>query len=54
LAAELRDGLHVEARLIRGDSGVFDVMVDGDCVYSKAETGRFPNPGEVLASIQSR
>jgi len=31
-----------------GSKGVFDVTVDGDLLYSKAETGRHANPGEVL------
>jgi predicted Rdx family selenoprotein len=31
-----------------GSKGVFDVTVDGDLIYSKAETGRHAEPGEVL------
>ena len=31
-----------------GEKGVFDVTVDGDLIYSKHETGRHANPGEVL------
>lgn len=34
--------------LTTGSKGVFDVSVDGDLVYSKAETGRHAEPGEVL------
>ena len=52
MAAELREGLDVEAELVAGGGGIFDVTVDGELVYSKHETGRFPNPGEVLAAIQ--
>lgn len=37
-----------ELVLVTGGSGVFDVVVDGDLIYSKAETGRHANPGEVL------
>ncbi len=37
-----------ELTLITGDKGVFDVTVDGDMLYSKAETGRHAEPGEVL------
>ena len=36
-------------RLVTGDKGVFDVTVDGDLIYSKAETGRHAEDGEVLA-----
>lgn len=34
--------------VITGDKGVFDVVVDDDTLYSKAETGRHAEPGEVL------
>lgn len=30
-----------------GSKGVFDVSVDGELLYSKAETGRHAEPGEV-------
>jgi len=31
--------------------GVFEVQVDGKLVFSKKELGRFPEPGEVEATI---
>lgn len=34
--------------LTTGSKGVFDVVVDGELLYSKAETGRHAEPGEVL------
>ena len=34
--------------LITGDKGVFDVAVDGDLLYSKADSGRHAEPGEIL------
>ena len=34
--------------LTTGEKGVFDVTVDGELIYSKHETGRHANPGEVL------
>ena len=45
-----------EARveLDRGSGGVFDVFVDGDLVYSKADTGRFPSQGEVSRLLKAR
>ena len=30
-----------------GSKGIFDVTVDGDLLYSKHETGRHAEPGEV-------
>ena len=35
-------------RLVTGDKGVFDVWVDGDLIYSKDETGRHAEPGEMV------
>ena len=33
--------------LDRGGGGVFQVYADEKLVYTKAETGRFPKPGEI-------
>ena len=37
-----------DLRLVTGENGVFDVTVDGDLIYSKAQTGRHAEPDEVL------
>ena len=46
----LRDYQHViaELTLITGSKGVFDVVVDGELLYSKGRTGRHAEEGEVL------
>lgn len=44
----------MSARLVKGSGGVFDVKVDGRLVYSKFETGRFPEPGEVVGLLRGR
>ena len=38
-----------ETKTIGGAKGIFDVIVDGEMLYSKFETGRHAEPGEVLA-----
>ena len=38
-----------DLRIVMGGSGVFDVAVDGELIYSKKETGRHAEDGEVLA-----
>ena len=38
-----------DLRLVMGTKGVFDVTVDGEMLYSKHETGRHAEDGEVLA-----
>lgn len=40
--------------LLTGSQGVFDVTVDDDLIYSKAQTGRQAAPGEVLAALEAR
>ncbi len=43
----------IEAKLIAGSGGVFDVFVDGILVYSRSKTGRFPNPGELVEKLRT-
>jgi len=52
VAEELREAFGAEANLIPGKDGIFDVIVDGKLVFSKSETGRFPNPGEVTSKLK--
>ncbi|MDJ0790191.1 MAG: Rdx family protein [Myxococcota bacterium] len=47
-------GADAQVELIRGDDGIFDVCVEGDRIYSKHATGRFPENDEVIASLRSR
>ena len=42
----------VEAELVRGGGGIFDIVADGDLVFSKYEVGRFPNSEEVLDKLR--
>ena len=35
-----------------GSAGVFDVVIDGETIYSKHVTGRHAEPGEVLALLR--
>lgn len=41
-------------RLIKGANGVFEVVVDGELVFSKRSVGRFPDDGEVAETIRER
>lgn len=41
-------------KLIPSRGGVFEVVVDGDLVYSKKATGRHAEYEEVAAEIRSR
>ena len=41
-----------DVRLIPGGSGVFDVTVDDELIYSKHETGRHADSGEISALFE--
>ncbi len=42
----------MEPRLIKGDNGIFDVKLDGNMIFSKHQTGRFPESEEVLTKLR--
>jgi predicted Rdx family selenoprotein len=42
-------GQGVDARAMPGGKGQFDVVRDGELVYSKRETGRFPDEAEIAS-----
>ena len=47
LAAELRESAQIEATLIEGSRGIFDVHADDRLIFSKHVVERFPFLGEV-------
>ena len=44
----------MDAELIQGDNGVFDVVVDSERIFSKHEAGRFPEDEEILAQLRDQ
>ena len=52
MAAAIQEEFGTDARLAKGDSGVFDVFVDGRAVFSKHEAGRFPEDAEILEMLR--
>jgi selenoprotein W-related protein len=54
LAASIQEELGLEAKLIRGRGGVFEVRLDGETLFSKKRSGRFPEAGEVEKLIAAR
>ncbi|HBC47601.1 MAG TPA: hypothetical protein DEO84_05245 [candidate division Zixibacteria bacterium] len=41
----------VKSKLIKSSGGLFEVTVDGKKIFSKKETGRFPENLEILETI---
>ena len=52
LADEIGKAFDVHVNLVPGSGGIFNVIVDGDVIFSKFKTGRFPKPGEVARELQ--
>ena len=40
--------------MIPSSGGVFEVSVNGKKIYSKLQTGEFPDPGALLKDIKAR
>jgi len=49
LKTELPPATPVVVTLTPLGKGIFDVVVDGDLIYSKYQTGRFPRKQEITA-----
>ena len=52
LAVAISDDFGVEAELIEGKNGIFDIVVDGDLIFSKQKVGRFPENSEILEMLR--
>jgi selT/selW/selH-like putative selenoprotein len=44
----------VVAKLIKSSGGVFEVMIDGELVFSKKATGDFPDEMQLVKKISTR
>ena len=53
MAAKIQDALGAESFLIEGAGGIFDVNVDGKLVYSKHETGDFPDEDALVGELRA-
>ena len=53
MAASIKDETGVESELICGGGGIFDVVVDGEMIFSKHEADRFPEPDEILSKLRN-
>ena len=51
MAAAIQGETGVEAELIPGGNGIFDVVVDSKKIFSKYEMDRFPENGEILSML---
>jgi selT/selW/selH-like putative selenoprotein len=49
----LSQELGVEPSLVRGERGVFDVLVGDKLIFSKHREGRFPSEFEIVKAIRA-
>ena len=54
LAEAINGKLGIKSKLIEGSHGIFDVVVDGDLIFSKDNEDRFPEHDEILDVLNSR
>lgn len=54
MAAAIQKKFGASAELVRRDNGIFNVFVDGDQIWDKHESGRFPEEKEILQSMAGR
>ena len=40
--------------LVPAGGGVFEVTVNGEKIYSKKQTGEFPDPGTILKAVRAK
>jgi len=45
-------GRDLDIELVRGSGGVYEIVVDGETVFSKKKEGRFPDSGEIVALMR--
>lgn len=53
LAADIKKKYGVDAQLIEGKGGVFEVLANGKLVFSKKKLGRFPEGKEVYEALDA-
>ena len=51
LAKAIEEKTGIKPQLKKSGGGVFEVFIDGKKIFSKKETGRFPEMDEILSQI---
>ncbi len=53
MAASLKEALGVEADVLVGNRGQFDVVANGALIFSKQAEERFPEADEIIDALRS-
>ena len=43
-----------EVALVPGKGGIFEVRLDGECLWNKQQAGRYPEPKEIKQLVRDR
>ena len=54
LADKIKQELNLSTKLIRSRGGVFEVMMNGELIYSKRQTGVFPEESQIISLIKEK
>ncbi len=49
----MREALGIEAELVKGAAGAFEIVADGELVFSKLAENRFPAASEVVEALRN-
>ena len=52
IATELSKEFAIKAEIVKGETGSFDVYLNGELIFSKSVEGRFPKTGEIPQKIK--
>ena len=53
LADALKDRYGIDVKLIESGGGVFEVVRDGELIFSKKAIGRFPDHNEIFKKLDN-
>jgi len=53
LAKAIEKKLGIKPHLLKSGGGAFEVSVDGKKIFSKKETGRFPDAEEIFLATEN-
>ena len=53
MADKLEQSFDTSVELVRGSNGIFDVEQENNLIYSKHETGEFPNEEKLINELKS-
>lgn len=51
---KIQKEINAEVELKASGGGVFEVTADGKLIYSKRNTGQFPNESDLIAQLKKR